>query len=211
MIGEGLRVGSRVVEAHRQHARDVKGAAAGAVLDLMPARGPVRNDHRRGIGAPDGWQQREFGHVDRGLVGVGAVAEGAGHAATTGLDGFDMQIGNQPKRLLDRFERAERFLMTVAVHQSLPGDGTKRQPQAASLGLANQKFLEQQRMRADAFRCRVGAQRQQLIAKRQQAAWLQADDGHATRGERRVGRDQPIELSAGVIDQPRRKKRPPAA
>src|SRR3954466_9550094 len=37
----GSWVGSRVVEAHRQHARDVKGAALGAILDLMPARGAV--------------------------------------------------------------------------------------------------------------------------------------------------------------------------
>src|SRR5467141_2896006 len=52
----GSWVGSRVVEAHRQHARDVKGAALGAILDLMPARGAVGDDQRRSIRALDGWQ-----------------------------------------------------------------------------------------------------------------------------------------------------------
>ena len=95
------------------------------------------------------------------------------------LDGLDVQVGNQPQYLLDRLERAERFLMAVAVHQSLPGDRAERQTQAAGLGLANQKLLEQQRVRADALCSVVGAQRQQLVAQRQQAARLQADDRHA--------------------------------
>src|SRR5712671_6804596 len=209
--GGGSWVGSRTVEAHRQHAGDVKGATPGAVLDLMPARGSVSDDQRRIVRAPHGRQQRQFGHLHRGLIGVGAVAEGAGHAATARLDGFDIQIRNQPKHLLDRFERAERFLMAVAVHQCLPGDRSERQLQTAGLGLTNQKLLEQQRVRADAFRCRVGTQRQKLVAKRQQTARLQTDDWHATRGERRVSSDQPVELSACVINQARRKKRPSAA
>ncbi len=70
------------------------------------------------------------------------------------FDGLDHQIGNEPKRLFDRLERAERFLVAVAMHQRLAGDGAERQPQAAGLGLANQKLLEQQRLCADAF-CRV--------------------------------------------------------
>ena len=66
----------------------------------------------------------------------------------------------------------------------------------AGRGLAHQKLLEQQRLRADAFRGLIGAQRQQFVAQRQQAARLQADDRHAARGERRVGRDQPVEFGA---------------
>src|SRR5712671_2872294 len=161
----GSWVGSRVVEAHRQHARDVKGAALGAILDLVPARGAVGDDQRRSIRALDGWQQREFGHVDRSLIGICAVAEGAGHAATARLDGFDIQIGNEPKHLLDRFERTERFLVAVAVHQSLVGDGAERQLQVAGLRLANQKLLEQQRVRTEAFCGLVRTQRKQLVTK----------------------------------------------
>src|SRR4030081_2061128 len=101
--------------------------------------------------------------------------------------------------------------MAVAVHQGFAGDSGELQPQAAGPGLANQKFLEQERVRADAFGGFVGAQRKQLVAERQQTTGLQTDDGYAAQSERRVSGDQPIELTAGVIDQPRREKGPPAA
>ena len=39
-------MGFGAVEAHRQHARDVKRGTLGAVLDLMPARGAVGDDQR---------------------------------------------------------------------------------------------------------------------------------------------------------------------
>src|SRR3984885_14686719 len=45
--------GWRAVEAQRQHAGDMQGAAPGAVLDLMSARSAVRNDQRCGVRAPD--------------------------------------------------------------------------------------------------------------------------------------------------------------
>src|SRR5712664_996671 len=147
----GIRPGSCAVEAHRQHARDMKGCTVRAILDLMPARGAVRDDQCRFIRLPHRWQQGEFGHVDRGLVGVGAVAEGAGHAATARLDRFDAQTGNEAQHLLDRFERAERFLMAVAVYQRFRSDGAEWQLQMAGFGLANQELLEQQCVRADAL------------------------------------------------------------
>ena len=144
--GRGALLDRALSRLMRQHARDVKGAASGAVLDLMPARGAVGDDQRFAIRTPDSGQQRQFGHLHRGPIGVGAVAERAGHAATAGLDDFDIQFGNQPKHLFDRLERTERFLMAMAVHDGFPGDGAERQLQAAGLGLAHQKFLKQQRV-----------------------------------------------------------------
>src|SRR6202012_1617925 len=47
----------------------------------------------------------------------------------------------------------------------------------------------------------VLAQRQQLVAQRQQAAWLEAEDRHAARREWRVGLYQTVEFGAGLIDQ----------
>src|SRR5882672_10958323 len=73
----GSWIGSRAAETHRQHPRDVNGATPGAVLDLMPARGTVGDDQRSIIRASHRRQQRQFGHVYRGLIGVGAIAEGA--------------------------------------------------------------------------------------------------------------------------------------
>ena len=113
--------------------------------------------------------------------------------------------GIEAKHLFDRLERAERFLMAVAVHQRFRRHGAERQLQAAGLRLAHQKFLEQQRMRADALGVVVRAQRKQFVAQRQQAARLQPDDRHAARGERRVGRDQPVQF-ARAPDRPGRPK-----
>ena len=62
--------------------------------------------------------------------------------------------------------------MTVAVHHRFRRQRAERQAQAAGLGLARQKFLEQQRMRADVFRGLVRAQRKQFVTERQQAARL---------------------------------------
>src|SRR5215469_2598876 len=69
------------VEAHRQHARDVKRLALRAIVDLVPAGGAVGDDERRLVGTAYGGQQRQLGHLDRGVIGLGAIAEGAGHAA----------------------------------------------------------------------------------------------------------------------------------
>src|SRR4051812_74532 len=85
----------RAVEAHREYTRDVKGCTVRAILDLVPARGAVRDDQRSGVGAAYRRQQRQFGHFHRCLIGVGAVAECAGHAAATGLDDFDIEAGNE--------------------------------------------------------------------------------------------------------------------
>src|ERR1700722_17337017 len=115
----GLLVG---VKPHRQCAGDVKGGAISAVLDLMPAGGAVGNHERFGLRAAHGGQEREFGHLDRGVVSLGAIAERAGHAAATGLDGFNLQARNEAKRLFDRLERAKGFLVTVAVHHRFFGD-----------------------------------------------------------------------------------------
>ena len=91
--------------------------------------------------------------------------------------------------------------MAVAVNQRFCRHGAQRQPQAAGLRLANQKFLDQQRMRADASGVAVGAQREQFVAERQKTARLQSDDRHAACGERREGPDQPVQFLARLVDQ----------
>jgi len=97
----------RAIETHRQHARNMKRVASGAVLDLMPAGSPVGDDQRCSVSAPHRRQQRKFGHLQRSLPGFGAIAENARHAAAARLHGFDLEVGNEPQYLLDRFERAK--------------------------------------------------------------------------------------------------------
>src|SRR5436305_12271640 len=77
--GLGLRLSG--VEAHGQHARDVKGRTAGTIGNLMTARGAIGDDHRGFIGGPHRGEQRAFGHVDRALMGLGGGAEGPRRAA----------------------------------------------------------------------------------------------------------------------------------
>src|ERR1700760_3097361 len=60
--GGGIRDRAGAVEAHRQHPGDMEGAAAGAILDLMPARRTVGDNKRGIIGAPHRREQRQFGH-----------------------------------------------------------------------------------------------------------------------------------------------------
>jgi hypothetical protein len=66
-------------------------------------------------------------------------------------------------------------------------------------------------MRADVFRGLVRAQRKQFVTERQQTARLESDDRHAALGERGVGRNQPVQFVARLIDQPGRKKGSPTA
>jgi hypothetical protein len=54
-------------------ARDVKRLASGAVVDLVPARRAVGDDKRGRIGLPHRWQQRQLGHLDRGIIGVSTM------------------------------------------------------------------------------------------------------------------------------------------
>ena len=88
-------------------------------------------------------------------------------------------------------------------------DRAKRQFQPASLGLAHQKFLEQQCTRADRLGVIVRAQRRQFIAQSEQTTRLQAHNRHAAHGERGVGVHQPRQLFACLIDEPCGEERAP--
>src|SRR5205085_10119774 len=60
----------RCVETHREHARDMDRFARCAIPDLVAARRAVGHDDRTGVGTPYGRQQRQFGHLDGGLIGL---------------------------------------------------------------------------------------------------------------------------------------------
>ncbi len=202
----------RAVEAHRQNAGDMKRGTAGAVRDLVPAGGAVGDDERRRIGAPHRRQQRQLGHLRSRHHRSRRRSRTRRPCRSSSTRSFrPCRSGDQAQHLFHRLEGAERFLVAMAVNDGLVGDRSERQLQSSGLGLADQKFLEQQRMRADGFRGVVGPQRQQFVAQRQKAARLETDDRHAARGKRRIGRDQTIEFGPCLIDQPRRQERAAAA
>jgi len=66
-------------------------------------------------------------------------------------------------------------------------------------------------MRAEVFCGLVGTQREQFVAQRQKAARFKSDDRHTACGEAGVGRNQPVQFVARLINEPGRKKGSPAA
>ena len=90
--------------------------------------------------------------------------------------------------------------MAVAVNQRFRRHGPEGKFQAAGFRLANQKFLEQQSMCADAPGFIVLAEREQFVTRLADSS-AQPDDRHAARGEWGVGRDQPVQFAARLFDQ----------
>jgi len=102
-------------------------------------------------------------------------------------------------------------LVAVAVHQHLVGDREQRQLQAPGLGLADQELLESNACALTLFAASSERSDNSSSRQRQQAARLPVPRSAAARGERRIGRHQPVELGAGIVDQSGREKRAPAA
>ena len=91
--------------------------------------------------------------------------------------------------------------MAVAVQQGPLGHGFEREVERACPRLPRQEFLEQQRVRGQEPRVVAFDERGELIAETQQAARLEADDRHSTRGERRERGDAALRLAARLIDE----------
>ena len=72
----------------------------------------------------------------------------------------------------------------MAVDQDRLGDRREGDREAARLRLARDELLEQERLRGDRIGLGAEPQRQRLVAQREQARRLEADDRHAGVGER---------------------------
>jgi hypothetical protein len=59
---------ARRFDTHRQHARDMQCTAAGAIMDLVPARGAIGDDQRVGFRLAHSRQQRQFALSDTSIV-----------------------------------------------------------------------------------------------------------------------------------------------
>ena len=199
------------IEAHRQRARDVERVAPAAVLDLMAARGAVGQHQRIGLGLAHRRQQRELRHLERHIDRVGAIAEGAGHAAAARLHGLDRELRDEPEHRFRRAHGPERFLVAMAVQERALGHRLERQVERARRRFARQEFLEQQRVGRQRARVVAPDQRGQLVAETENAARLEPDDRHAAREQRRQRRDAAFRLAARLLDQTDREEGAPAA
>ena len=129
----------------RQHHRRMHGLATAPVRDLAPAAGAVSNQKGvLGRGADRG-KQIQLRHLHRQLVVLGLVAEGAGHAAATGLDDVGLEPGNPVKHARGGIEGAESLLMAVSVDE---GGVCVGLPQAEtgpnSFFVAQEQFFQQE-------------------------------------------------------------------
>ena len=121
----------RLGEAALDDARHVDRLPSRSVPDLVAARGAVGDDDGVGRRVAHRRQQRQLTHRERHVDGVGVIAEGAGHAAATGLDRLHREFGNELEHALDRAHRAERFLMAMSVEERAAAQRRERQGEAA--------------------------------------------------------------------------------
>src|SRR5262249_12179468 len=82
----------------------------------------------------------------------------------------------------------------------------QRQIELPLLALARQEFLEQQGVRRQRIGCLALYQRRQLVAERQQAARLEAEDRHAARDIGRERLERALPPLARLLDQPDREE-----
>src|SRR5665213_1333488 len=98
----------------------------------------------------------------------------------------------------------------MAVKQHLARNGRKIWRETPGLGLARDKFLEEERMRRRAARVLAGKDSGDFIAKRQNATRLQPYDGNAARKIGHQGGETAGHFAARRLDITDRKKSPPA-
>ena len=172
-----LRAALRRLDAHRQHARDMQRLAVGAVADLVAAGGAVGDDDRILRRLAHRRQQRQLAHLERHVDGVGAVAEGAGHAAAARLDRLD----RKPRHELQRASRPRPSRRRISGGNGRAAARACRSARAAAsrLELARHELLEQHGARRHPARF-VGLQQgRDLVAEAEDAARLEPDDRNA--------------------------------
>src|SRR6266705_4243972 len=146
----------------------------------MAAARAVGDDEGAGVRRANLGQKRQLAHLQRDLVMRGLVAEAARQSTAGGLDRLDSQPRHESERLLDGRHRYESLLVAMTVDKGLLlGERLQLERKAARRALRREKLLEQERP----FRERIGLpprkQSFELVAQREQARRLEADDGNA--------------------------------
>ena len=155
------------------------------------------------------------------VIGVGAIAERARHAAAARLSTVStLSPSTSDSAVLDRTHDAERFLVAMAVQQHSCG---RASPLLATAGRDRPRDPSRRRSRAPgtprtAPHCRASSpglvaepHRLMLVARCQHARRLQADDRHACVDERFRRSSNRSRLGPRLVDEPRRQERAAAA
>ena len=131
------------------------------------------------------------------------VAKAARHAAAARFNQLRLRTGDKPKHLHDGADRAEGFLVAMAVQQDRLRDRFQlllQRLQLAGRCLARQKFFKQQGVLADRLCGFTQTHDQGFVTQREQAGWLQPNDGDAFGGEWQQGIDQLSCLGFGLVN-----------
>ena len=191
-------------------ARDVQRLAAGAGFDLLPAAGAVGDDDRRRR-LPDRRQQARLGHLQRDVVVARLVAEAAGHAAARGLDQLRLAPGTRRSTSRIGATAANAFWWQWPWTRSCCASGAKSIANRPALASRAMNSSNRSAWPATVTRLVAEAERERLVAQRQQARRLEADDGDAGGGERQQRIDQLAAAPSRPIDHAAGEKGPAAA
>ena len=141
----------------------------------------------------------------------GLEAERPRHAATAGLDQFEIEPWRQRQRLAQALHDPERLLVAMAMNMNLDAVGRLERQFQSALRLAGDEFLEQIKILAELADLLAEPQAEKFVAHRQQAGRLQPDDRRAG-GDRRLQRRQhPFGLGPGFWNHAHREIGPSAA
>ena len=154
---------------------------------------------RRGLAGKAGARRSH-----RQVVVLGLESERAGHAAAAGVELGDLGAGDLRSSAERRGGARERLLVAVAVEQdAAAADGlVLRQVEPAVGDGLEQQFLRQAGRAATACARRVaGQQGQVLVAQREQARGLHADDRHAAAGRVTQARGHARRHPPGLVEQ----------
>jgi hypothetical protein len=185
---------------------------AEAVVDLMAATRTVGDHEIVGSGLAQGREQRQLGHGQGHVDGLGAVAEGAGHAAAARLDRADIETGHRTQDRLHRTHGGEGFLVAMAVEMGDPAALVgERQVDASGLEVGGEQLLEQEARAPELGGLGARKQRGELVPEGEEAGRLEADDPGAGADERQQRGQGAPGLGAGPVGLARCEVGPPAA
>lgn len=139
-----LCAGQRFGEVHRVFVTELG--------DLLAAAETVGDDESVGIGRLDGGQQTVVGDGFGDFVLVALEAEGSGHAAAAGLNGFDDGTGVAQEGDFVRGSAEDRFVMAVAVDE----DALAQESAGGAVGsVLGEKIGEKPDLIVHALRARI--------------------------------------------------------
>jgi len=177
--------------------REVDGAAAGVLRDLLAAAEAIGNEDGLGRSGADGGQENAFAESLGDFKLVAFEAEGAGHAAAAGVEQIDVGAG-APEQFQFRCHLHQGFVMAVPLDDDF----------AAGMlggmevrGVPGEKLAEQQGLIAEALSALILREEiDQLIAEDAGAAWFQKDEGEAGVNLRRELVEDAQQIAAGLAE-----------